>query len=121
MRAIADAVLLRGCRRAGCGKETGRGAEENCDQGGQGTRADRAVLVWRGDHNVARAFMKDWAADYEKTGQGRFTLQPFSTISGLDAVSAGTADIAGSSRPPMPGRVEEQTTNFPRSRGTAWS
>jgi phosphate transport system substrate-binding protein len=70
------------------------------------------VLVWRGDHNVARAFMKDWAADYEKTGQGRITLQPFSTISGLDAVSAGTADIAGSSRPPMPGRVEEQTTNF---------
>jgi len=70
------------------------------------------VLVWRGDHNIARAFMKDWAADYEKTGQGRITLQPFSTVSGLDAVSAGTADIAGSSRPPMPGRVEEQTTNF---------
>jgi len=70
------------------------------------------MLVWRGDHNIARAFMKDWAADYEKTGQGRFTLQPFSTVSGLDAVNAGTADIAGSSRPPMPGRVEEQTTNF---------
>jgi phosphate transport system substrate-binding protein len=70
------------------------------------------VLVWRGDHNIARAFMKEWAADYEKTGQGRFTLQPFSTVSGLDAVNAGTADIAGSSRPPMPGRVEEQTTNF---------
>lgn len=70
------------------------------------------VLVWRGDHNVARAFMKDWAADYEKSGQGRFTLQPFSTISGLDAVNSGTADIAGSSRPPMPGRAEEQGTNF---------
>ncbi len=70
------------------------------------------VLIWRGDHNVARAFMKDWAADYEKSGKGRFTLQPFSTISGLDAVNAGTADIAGSSRPPMPGRAEEQGTNF---------
>jgi len=70
------------------------------------------VLIWRGDHNVARAFMKEWAADYEKSGQGRFTLQAFSTISGLDAVNAGTADIAGSSRPPMPGRAEEQGTNF---------
>ncbi|HEY2395711.1 MAG TPA: substrate-binding domain-containing protein [Rudaea sp.] len=70
------------------------------------------VLIWRGDHNVARAFMKDWAADYEKSRQGRIVLQPFSTISGLDAINAGTADIAGSSRPPMPGRVEEQGTNF---------
>ena len=70
------------------------------------------VLIWRGDHNIAHAFMKDWAADYEKSGQGRFTLQPFSTISGLDAVNSGTADIAGSSRPPMPGRAEEQGTNF---------
>lgn len=70
------------------------------------------VLIWRGDHNVARAFMKDMAADYEKSRQGRFTLQPFSTVSGLDAVNSGTADIAGSSRPPMPGRAEEQGTNF---------
>ena len=69
-------------------------------------------LVWRGDHNTARAFMKDFAKDYEASKQGRFALTPFSTISGLDAVNDGTADIAGSSRPPMPGRTEEATTNF---------
>ena len=70
------------------------------------------TLIWRGDHNVARAFMNDFAADYEKSKQGRITLQPFSTISGLDAVHDGSADIAGSSRAPMPGRAEEQGTNF---------
>jgi phosphate transport system substrate-binding protein len=70
------------------------------------------VLIWRGDHNVAHAFMKDMAADYEKSKQGRIELQPFSTVSGLDAVHAGTADIAGSSRPPMQDRAEEQGTNF---------
>lgn len=70
------------------------------------------ALIWRGDHNVHNAFMKDLAADYEKSKQGKFVLQPFSTVSGLDAVHDGSADIAGSSRPPMPGRAEEQGTNF---------
>ena len=70
------------------------------------------VLIWRGDHNIGNAFMKDMAADYEKSKQGKFVLQPFSTVSGLDAVHDGTADIAGSSRPPMPGRAEELETNF---------
>lgn len=70
------------------------------------------ALIWRGDHNIHNAFMKDMAADYEKSKQGKFVLQPFSTVSGLDAVHDGTADIAGSSRPPMPGRAEEQGTNF---------
>jgi phosphate transport system substrate-binding protein len=69
-------------------------------------------IIWRGDHNTARAFMKDMAADYEKGKQGRVALTPFSTISGLDAVNDGTADIAGSSRPPMPDRAEEKGTNF---------
>ena len=69
-------------------------------------------LTWRGDHCTARAFMKDLAKDYETSRQGRFALTPFSTISGLDAVNDGSADLAGSARPPMPDRVEEKSTNF---------
>lgn len=70
------------------------------------------VLVWRGDHNTARAFMRDMAADFEKSKQGKIALTAFSTISGLDAVHDGTADLAGSSRPPMLERPEENGTNF---------
>jgi len=69
-------------------------------------------LTWRGDHCTARAFMKDMAKDYEASKQGRFVLTPFSTISGLDAVNDGSADLAGSARPPMPDRAEEKSTNF---------
>jgi len=69
-------------------------------------------LTWRGDQTTARAFMKDLAKDYEASRQGRFTLQPFSTISGLDAVHDGSADLAGSARPPMPGRAAESDENF---------
>jgi phosphate transport system substrate-binding protein len=69
-------------------------------------------LTWRGDHCTARAFMKDLAKDYETSKQGRFALTPFSTISGLDAVNDGSADLAGSARPPMPDRAEEKSTNF---------
>jgi len=70
------------------------------------------VMVWRGDHITARAFMRDMAADFEKSKQGKITLTAFSTISGLDAVHDGTADLAGSSRPPMLERPEENGTNF---------
>ena len=69
-------------------------------------------LTWRGDYCTARAFMKDLAHDYEAAKLGKVTLQPFSTVSGLDAVHDGTVDIAGSARPPMPDRPEESGTNF---------
>ncbi len=68
-------------------------------------------IVLRGDHST----MRDYEAlvkAFEKAGDGHVTLQPFSTISGLDAVHAGTADIAASARAAMPGRAEEQGTNF---------
>jgi phosphate transport system substrate-binding protein len=39
-------------------------------------------------------------------------VQPFSTISALDAVNSGTADLAGSARVAMSDRVEEKGTNF---------
>lgn len=70
-----------------------------------------AAIIWRGDYSTARV-IKDLVKHYEATGQGHVTVQPFSTISGLDAVYAGSANIAGSARAPMPGRIEEEGTNF---------
>lgn len=77
-------------------------------------RADktaRPAIVWRGDHVTARVFT-DLVKRYEKVDHATVKLEPFSTISGLDAVHAGTADVAGSARSAMPGRAQEQGTNF---------
>jgi phosphate transport system substrate-binding protein len=70
------------------------------------------TIIWRGDRATARAFVKDLAKNYETSKQGRLELQPFNTISGLDAVAEGSADIAGSARPPVPNRVEEKQLTF---------
>ncbi len=69
------------------------------------------AIVLRGDHSTARA-LKDLIKQYEIGKQGKITLQPFSTVSGLDAVSAGTADLAGTARAAMPDRAEEKGINF---------
>jgi phosphate transport system substrate-binding protein len=69
------------------------------------------TIILRGDHSTARA-LKDLVNQYELGKQGKITLQPFSTVSGLDAVSVGTADVAGSARPAMPDRIEEKGINF---------
>ncbi len=69
-------------------------------------------LVWRGDLATARAFVSDLAKQYETPQHTKFTLQPFSTISGLDAVSGGSVDMAGSARPAMPNRLEEADLSF---------
>lgn len=68
-------------------------------------------IILRGDHSTTRIY-EALAKAFEKAGDGRVTVQPFSTISGLDAVHAGTADVAASARPALPGRAEEQGTNF---------
>ena len=69
-------------------------------------------LIWRGDQATARAIMDDLAREYAKEKKGRIVLQPFSTLSGLDAVAQGSADIAGSARGKYPRRAEEATINF---------
>ncbi|OOG57821.1 peptidoglycan-binding protein [Rhodanobacter sp. B05] len=56
-------------------------------------------LVWRGDDATANAVMSEVSAAWTKAGHGRVELQPFNTASGIDAVSNGTADLAGSARP----------------------
>ena len=75
------------------------------------SRSAGPSVVLRGDHSTTRVY-EALARAFEKAGEGRVTVQPFSTISGLDAVYAGTADIAASARAAMPDRVEEQGTNF---------
>jgi phosphate transport system substrate-binding protein len=69
-------------------------------------------LVWRGDHATGRAIMDDLAKEYAKAKLGKLTLQPFSTVSGLDAVATGSADIGGSARGKFAQRSEEATLNF---------
>ena len=70
------------------------------------------AIIWRGDRATERAFMADLVKQYEAGKLGKVTMQPFSTVSGIDAVHEGTADIAGSARPAMPGRVEETGMTF---------
>ena len=69
------------------------------------------TIVLRGDHSTTRA-LKDLVKAYEAGKHGGVTVQPFSTISALDAVNAGTADVAGSARVAMTDRAEEKGTNF---------
>lgn len=73
--------------------------------------ADTA-LVWRGDITTARGVVIDVAKAWEKSGKGKFELQPFNTASGIDAVVKGTADIAGSARPGV-GAAEQSLTFTP--------
>ncbi|MHA6204799.1 substrate-binding domain-containing protein [Dyella soli] len=56
------------------------------------------ALIWRGDYATARGVVDDVAKAWEKSGKGRFEIQPFNTASGLDAVAHGLADVAGSAR-----------------------
>jgi phosphate transport system substrate-binding protein len=54
----------------------------------------------------------DVAKAWEKSGKGKFELQPFNTASGIDAVVKGSADIAGSARPAV-GAAEQSLTFTP--------
>ncbi|MEO8458990.1 MAG: substrate-binding domain-containing protein [Dokdonella sp.] len=70
------------------------------------------TLVWRGDLATARGIIIDLAKQYEKDRKVHIALEPFSTVSGIDAVSAGRADLAGSARPMFGSRDEEKNLNF---------
>ena len=71
-----------------------------------------AAIIWRGDRATERAFVADLVKKYELGKLGKVTMQPFSTISGIDAVHEGSADVAGSARPAMPDRTEETGMTF---------
>jgi phosphate transport system substrate-binding protein len=69
-------------------------------------------IIWRGDLATSRAVVADLAKEFEKQKKGRIEMQPFSTISGIDAVSSGAADIAGTARPAWEKRSEETGMTF---------
>ncbi|WP_306580749.1 substrate-binding domain-containing protein [Dokdonella sp.] len=69
-------------------------------------------LVWRGDHATGRAIMDDLAKEYARQKLGTISLQPFSTLSGLDAVAQGSADFATSARGKYARRTEETGLDF---------
>jgi len=73
---------------------------------------DNDTLIWKGDHATGRVIMEDLAKQYAKEKKGTIKLESFSTISGLDAVAQGTADIAGSARGKYAKRPEEANINF---------
>ena len=76
------------------------------------TAAPQDELVWRGDHATGRTIMEDISKEYARQKLGKISLQPFSTISGLDAVNSGSADIAGSARGKYARRAEEANLEF---------
>lgn len=65
---------------------------------GKSSHAATPSLIWRGDVTVAHGVVTDVAQAWQKAGHGRIELQTFNTASGLDAVRAGTADLAGAAR-----------------------
>lgn len=69
-------------------------------------------LIWRGDHATGRAIMEDLAKEYARQKKGKISLQPFSTLSGLDAVAQGTADFGTSAREKYSRRAEEANLDF---------
>lgn len=69
-------------------------------------------LIWRGDIVFARGIMNELATHYTRQYKGKLVLQPFSTVSGLDAVAQGTADLGGSARGRHEARPEEDGLNF---------
>lgn len=69
-------------------------------------------LTWRGDVTTANNMVDGMASAWHKKGHPDMTLQPFNTVSGIDAVAKGSADIAGSVRGRAPRRANEKALVF---------
>lgn len=70
------------------------------------------TLVWRGDVTTARSFATGLAHAWQRAGHGHVVLQPFNTISGIDAVIHGSADVGGSARGAFDRRAGEAGLTF---------
>lgn len=70
------------------------------------------TIVWRGDIVSARAYINDLVKVFQTEKKGLLTVQTFSTISGIDGVIAGNADVAGVARPMNDKRDEEKNLVF---------
>lgn len=86
-------ALISACAASGAFAATGKTKKAKAP-----AKAELPTLVWRGDYVTARGVVDDVAAAWEKSGKGRIEIQPFNTASGLDAVTHGLADVAGSAR-----------------------
>ncbi len=69
------------------------------------------TLIWRGDVATGNGVVNEVAQAWQKAGHGSIELQPFNTASGLDAVSTGAADLAGSARSSS-GSAEDANLTF---------
>src|SRR5690348_9617992 len=69
-------------------------------------------LVIRGDIVTSHGLVDAIAEAWEDTGNGHLEVQPFNTVSGIDAALSGSADIAASARAGFPGRAQEAGLNF---------
>ena len=69
-------------------------------------------IVWRGDIVSARGVTNDLVGAFRKEKNGLLTVETFSTISGIDGVRAGSADVAGVARPMHELRDEEKGLVF---------
>lgn len=78
----------------------------------QAAAPSKSALVWRGDLATSRALMSSLGKAWTRTSHTPITLQPFSTISGIDAALDGKADFAGSARPPFAKRTQEAGLTF---------
>ncbi|HET6632531.1 MAG TPA: substrate-binding domain-containing protein [Rhodanobacteraceae bacterium] len=70
------------------------------------------TLAWRGDLATSRALMQDLGKAWTRQSKVPIHLQPFSTISGIDAVAAGRVDFGGSARPAFVHRQRETGLDF---------
>ena len=77
-----------------------------------GAFVPQTTIVWRGDIVSARGYTNDLVKEFQADRKGLLTVQTFSTISGIDAVRAGSADVAGVARPMHEGRDEEKGLVF---------
>jgi phosphate transport system substrate-binding protein len=73
-------------------------------------RGDNAT--WYGDLAAARAFMADTARTYELRTRAKVTVKAVGTMSALEAVAKGQADLVGSARPADPDTPIEANLQF---------
>src|SRR5512146_2933682 len=68
--------------------------------------------TWTGDLAAARAFMGDTARTYELRHRTKVGVRTVGTMSALEAVARGQADLVGSSRPADPDTPIEANLQF---------
>lgn len=69
------------------------------------------TLTWSGDIVTAHGVVEGMAKAWQQSGHGKLVGHPFNTAAGIDAVSNGSADIAGSVRG-SDGSTEDRKLTF---------